>query len=151
MAFLRYSGTPNIQPFVKTASTALTCNGLVKLSSSQLVASAADDIEVLGISMETIASTDGDYATARAVLVDLIDEDDVILADSSGTALATTSVGSYFDIADSTHIDGAEGSALSGGATGTAGPFVCIGFISATQGLFMLASRYGNQTVNPTS
>jgi hypothetical protein len=151
MAFLRVSGLPNVQMFVKTASTALDANGFVKLSSGQLVASTNDDVNALGLCMETIKSTDGDYATARPVAVDMVDGEDVLLGDVSGTALATTSVGLFFDFADDLHADGAEGSAFTGGASGTAGPLLCIGFISTTQGYFVLASSYLNAQVNPTS
>jgi hypothetical protein len=150
MAFLRVSGTPNVQPFLKTASTALPANSLVKLSSGQLVASVADDVSVLGVCMESIASTDGDYATARPVLVDMLDEDAVIQGDITGT-MVVGDVGKYFDIADNLHIDQTEGTALSAGATGTTGLFLFIGFISASVGLFMLSSPANVQPSNPTS
>ncbi len=60
-------------------------------------------------------------------------------------------VGLYFDIDDSTHADAATAVALSSGASGAAGPLICVGFISATLGLFMVASSALNAQVMPTS
>jgi hypothetical protein len=151
MAFLRASGLPNIQPFVKTASTALDANGLVDLSSGQLVASTSSSLAPIGISLEKIASTDADYATARPVLVDEIDEEDLLLADVSNGSLLATSVGQYFKLADDLHVDFGTAATLSSGATGPAGILLCVGFISATQGYFRLSSRAANITDMPTS
>lgn len=150
MAFLRVSGTPNVQPFLKTASSALDANGLVVLTSGQLVKATTNVPNVLGIAKETIASTDGDYATVRPVLVDMIDMDDVIQADVTGT-LTAAMVGDYFNIGDDLHITTTSQAAQSTGATGTTNLFLCIGFISASLGLFMLASPATVQPSNPTT
>lgn len=149
--FVRASGSPNIQPFVKTASTALDANGFVKLASGQLVKSAASDISALGLCLETISSGDSDFATARQVLVDQVDEDDLILGDINGGTVTAADVGKYFTFKDDLNVDGTTGAVLAAGATGAAGPLVLVGYISATQGYFYLSSRVANQTVMPTA
>ncbi len=150
MSVIRVSGTPNVQNFVKTASTAYTANQFVKLTSGQLIASIDGDISILGIGLETVASTDADYATARPTPVDMIDDRSVLQITTIGT-LTAAMVGLYFDIDDAGTADAATSSALSSGASGAAGPLICVGFISATLGLYMVASSALNAQVMPTS
>ena len=135
MALIRVSGTANIQPFIKTASTALIGNSGVVTSSGQLVASQAGDKVCLGIALETIASTDGDYATARPVLVDMLGPTDVVQCTVTGT-LTAAMVGSYFDFSDSVTLDAGD---ITAPASVPGDLWLCVGFISATLGLFMLA------------
>lgn len=150
MSLIRVSGTPNVQQFLKTASTALDAGGLVTLASGQLIKAVTNVPNILGICKETIASTDADYATVRPVSVDMIDGDDVIQADVTGT-LTAAMVGDYFNIADDLHVTTTSQAAQTAGATGTTNLFLCIGFISASVGLFMLASPAAIQPSNPTS
>lgn len=144
----RISGPSNIQPFPKTASTTFDNGGAVKLTSGQLVRAAAADTVSLGIVQQTIASTDGDYAKTTMIGVDMFETSQVIEADvTNGGAVPGTltsgMVGHYFKIDAaaspvSASIDSATDTTtpVTGGAI-----YVCVGFISASKGLFKLLTQ----------
>lgn len=134
MTALRVSGQPHIQFFPKKASTAMVAGGLVAAeASTDVTVATATSSTVVGIVQETIASTDSDYATVRGVMVDMLGPAEVIMMDVTGT-LATTMVGQYLKLSTYLVADAAT-------ATGTPAAALilfCVGFISATQGLFIV-------------
>ena len=136
MSFYRVSGVPNVLPLPGAASTALVANGMVTVTSGALAKSASTDSVVMGISLETRATTDGDYATARPVLVDCPGPRDVLFCDNVVGTLTAAMVGQFMKLSSTTGI-----SADAGTATDTPAAYlvlICVGFISATQGYFML-------------
>lgn len=141
----RISGNSNILPFPKTASTVMTAGAAVKLTSGQIVLGAQADTVSLGIVQQTIATTDGDYAKTTPVLVDMFDTQQVIEADvTNGGAvpgtLASTMVGQYFKLdAAATPASASIDSNTATNTPITSGAiYVCVGFISASKGLFKL-------------
>ena|ERR1035437_4573046 len=134
MSFYRISGTSNVKELPSAASTALVANGMVTLASGVLAKSNSTDLNLAGICLQTRATTDSDFATAKPVLVDMLKEDSEVLADVTNGSLLTTSVGLYFDLSSTAGllID-------FGTASSSEGNFLCVAFISATQGRFVLA------------
>lgn len=143
----RISGQSNIIVVPKTASTAMANGSSVKFSGStgQVVNSAAADTIVLGVIQQTIASSDGDYAKTTPVYVDSFQPDQVFECDvTNGGAtpgtLAATDVGQYFKIdAAATPASASIDSNSRSTTPNSAGTnWACIGFISASKGLFKL-------------
>lgn len=135
MAAIRASGVPNIQFLPGAASTALTANALVVVTAGALALVASTGSLVSGICMETRASTDGDYATARGVMVDMLRNDSVIQMDVVGT-LTTAMVGQFFKLSSTTGINADAATATDTPAAGLV--LLCVGFISTTQGYFVV-------------
>ncbi len=130
----RSSGTSNIKEAPSAASTALVANAMVTMTSGTLVKSASTDLNLYGICLQTRASTDSDYATAKPVLVDMLKEDSEIFCDNVTGTLTAAMVGTYMDLSSTagTVID-------AGTSSATEGNFLCTKFVSATSGFFMLA------------
>lgn len=112
MAFLRLTGSerktlPN--KIAKKASVAMSpgyavigTSGQVDVATSSAPSIASAGTNFLGIATQTIASTDTDYASTTPVVVEQIDPTAVYLADSTSTAVATTTalIGSFVDLTD---------------------------------------------------
>lgn len=146
MSFFRISGTPNVQPMPGAASTALVANGMVTVTAGALAKSAATDSVAMGLCMETRATTDGDYATARSVLVDLVDNQALLLCDNVTGTLTTGMVGQYLKLSSTAGVVADAGTATDTPAAGLI--LLCVGFISATQGYFILN---GSKTERPAA
>lgn len=144
MAFYRASGTANIQWLPGAASTALTANSLVSLTSGTLTPTTASLSYTNGICMETRASTDADYTTARNVMVDVVGPDDIVYCDNiTGTATAAM-VGQYMKISSTTGLI-----ADAGTATDTIGADLVLmfqQFVTATTGYFTVNGMKGQAT-----
>lgn len=135
MSAIRVSGTPNMQMLPGAASTALTANAVVVVTAGALALVASTGSLVSGLCMETRASTDGDYAVARGVLVDLLSPLDVIQMDVTGT-LTTGMIGQFLKMSSTAGVVADAGTATDTPAAGLV--LYCVGFISATQGLFIV-------------
>lgn len=146
MAFFRASGAPNVIPLPGAASTALTANALVTVTSGALALVASTGNYAMGLCMETRVSTDGDYATARNVLVDCIDNRVVLFCDNVTGTLTTAMVGQFFKLSSTTGLIADAGQATDTPANGLI--LVCVGFISATQGLFVLNASKLNRAAS---
>lgn len=136
MAFYRTSGTPNIQPLPGAASTALTANAIVTVTAGALALVASTGSVAMGLCLETRASTDADYATARPVLVDMVDNRSILYCDNVIGTLTSAMIGQFFKLSSTAGVV-----ADAGVATDTPGAgliLICVGFISATQGYFIL-------------
>ena len=100
--FSIYRGRWEYKYFRKTASTAFAANTLVAEGSDDDIIEPADssDIAVVGIILQTIASTDSDYADNTRVLVAVpLDASSEMLADTSST-IAVTDEGELMDLTD---------------------------------------------------
>lgn len=143
--FKRISGPSNLITAPKTASTALGNGTIVKLTSGQVVQGAAADTAVLGVIQQAIASTDGDYTLTTPVLIDTFEpsqvwECDVTNAGSATGTLAATMVGQYFkiDAAATPAFASIDSNTASNTPASSGTNWVCLGFISASKGLFRL-------------
>lgn len=144
MSFFRSSGLPNLQMFPSPASTAQAANSIATIASGSLATAASTTSSPLGIFMETRASTDGDYATARPSQVDMVGATDVLYCDNVVGTLTTGMIGQFFKLSSTTGVSADAGTATD--TPSTALIFLCVGFQSATQGYFILA---GSRTTRP--
>lgn len=136
MSFYRISGTPNVQPLPGAASVALVANGVVTVTGGALAKSASTDSVAMGLCLQTRATTDSDYATAKPILVDLVGQQDVLLCDSVVGTLTAGMVGQFLKLSSTTGISADAATATDTPAAGLI--LICVGFISATQGYFIL-------------
>ncbi len=134
MSFYRISGTPNFQPLNGAASTVLAANGLVVLTAGALAKVASTGSLVSGICLETRATTDADYATARPVLVDMLDPDALVYCDNVTGTLTQAMEGQFLKLSSTAGVVADAGTATDTPAAGLV--LECIKFISATSGYF---------------
>lgn len=134
--FLRASGVPNMQMLPAAASTALTANALAAISSGTLSIAASTTNLIAGIFMETRTSTDADYATARPTLVDMLDTTSLLYCDNVVGTLTAAMVGQFFKLSSTTGVSADAATATDTPSTGLV--LLCISFISATQGYFVV-------------
>lgn len=78
MNFKRARGEPNIQPYIKAASTTMNFGDAVALVAGFIQPAANNTAakDIIGVVQETISSTDSDFATARAIAVDVAEKGD---------------------------------------------------------------------------
>lgn len=136
MGFYRVSGVPNVQPLPGAASTALTAGALVTISSGALALGASTSSLIAGLCLETRASTDADYATARPVLVDMLDNRAVLYCDNVTGTLTTAMVGQFLKLSSTAGVVADAGTATDTPAAGLV--LMCVGFVSSTAGYFIV-------------
>jgi hypothetical protein len=139
MSLYRSSGTANLQLLPGAASTVLTANSLVTVTAGALALVSSAGNYGMGLCMETRATTDADYATARGVLVDMIGEGDVVFCDNVTGTLTAAMIGQFFKMSSTAGVVIDAGTATDTPAAALI--WVCVGFISATQGYFVLSGR----------
>lgn len=137
MSFYRISGTPNVQPMNGAASTVLVANGLVTMVSGALAKSASTSSVISGLCLETRASTDSDYASARPVLVDMLDDDAVLLCDNVTGTLTAAMEGQFLKLSSTAGVVADAGTATDTPAAGLV--LLCVKYISATSGYFKVS------------
>ena len=127
-------GKTRIREFPRTASTTFTANSLVYWVSGLIAPADSTSGDHAGICLESVASTDSDFATAAVgIKVEVpADKQCVMEADVTGT-LATTDVGAAFDLSTALLVDK--------GATSKK-VVTCVGFISTAKGLFVLNATF---------
>lgn len=112
MAFYPYRGETKVRYFPKTASTALSANGAVALSSGQLIKATTTSTINPGVILREVTSASSDYAstTMCAVIVPMPDTEfliDVITGTATaalvGTDVDFASGGLGVDVGTSTH------------------------------------------------
>ena len=141
MTFIRVSGKPRLEWYPKKASQAFTLGALVYPDGSGAIQPAdSTSGEHVGVILKEIASTDSDYASTTKVPVDVCGEDDIFEADVTGT-LTTAMVGTYLDLSDSVTVNAGATSKL---------VVLCVGFISATKGLFKVTAKLHDNYVATT-
>lgn len=130
--FKRISGRPNIEKYPNATSTVYYNGGLVYPNGSGAVIPAdSTSGNHIGVAIEAIPATDARYTTAGKIAVDVLDDNDVFEADVTGT-LTAAMVGTYLDLSTSLVVNA--------GATSKQ-VVLCVGFISASKGLFKISAR----------
>lgn len=117
----------------RTASVTFTKGNLVQQVSGLIATATAQSVRHIGIILQSVASTDADFATAaQKVLVEIpLDPSCELEAAVTGT-LATTDLGAAFDLSDAATVNKA----------GTTYKVVtCKAFISTSKGRFNLNSN----------
>ncbi len=128
----RVSGCPNIERYPAPTSQLFGNNELVYADGSGAVIPADSTSGMhFGITKEAITATDPRYTTAGKISIDVLDDNDIFEADVNGT-LTTAMVGNFYDLTDAGNVNVAATSKK---------VVLCVGFISATKGLFKLNSR----------
>lgn len=136
------SGKAKLEWLPKAASTAMTYGALAKMDGSgHVVNGNATSGDHVGIIMRKVVSTDDDYALNSKVPVQMLDPNDVIEADVTGT-LTTAQVGNRMDLTAAADTVNAAASAK--------GVVTCVGFISATKGLFKVNAMQTTEGVAST-
>jgi hypothetical protein len=132
MSFKLVKGRPQLKWFKKTASTAYARDTLMAMDNSTgyLIAASATTDYNIGAIRRAVVSTDADYAQNSLVPVEVPAEPwATYLADVTTGSLAATDVGKYFNLTDAAGVNV---------SAATNKSVLCVGYISATQGLFIL-------------
>lgn len=141
MSFRRISGKQRVEWWPKKASTAFTLGALVYPDGAGAIQPAdSTSGEHIGVILKTVASTDSDYASTTKVPVDVCGEDDVFEADVTGT-LTAAMVGTYLDLSTSLVVNAAATSK---------NVVLCVGYISASKGLFKITAKLTDHYVATT-
>ena len=139
--FKRISGKPRLEWYNVAASIAISYGGLVYPDGSgNIIKADSTSGNHLGVALRAIATTDSDYTSAKKIPVDVVGEDDVFEALVTGT-LTTAMVGNFYDLSDELTVNV--------GATSKK-VVLCVGFISATLGLFKISARAADYYVATT-
>lgn len=134
MAFYRASGQPNMIPMQGAASTVLSANGVVVVTAGVLAKVSSTGSLVSGLCMEERTATDADYATARPVLVDALDENAIVFCDNVTGTLTKAMEGQFLKLSSTAGLV-----ADAGTATDTPAAALVLQlqqFVSATSGFF---------------
>lgn len=134
MSFYRASGQGDVQPCNGAASTVLVANGLVTMVAGALAKSSSTSNVVSGICLETRATTDGDYATARPVLVDLLGPGALVFCDNVTGTLTKAMEGQFLKLSSTAGVVADAGTATDTPAAALV--LELITFVSATSGYF---------------
>lgn len=118
------------------ASTVLVANGLVTEASGALAKSSSTSNVVTGICLETRATTDGDYATARPVLVDLVGPSALVFCDNVTGTLTKAMEGQYMKLSSTAGVVADAGTATDTPAAALV--LQLITFVSSTSGFFKI-------------
>lgn len=134
MSFSIYRGEWEFKHFRKKASTAIANNSLVAESSDDDTVEPADasDAAVVGIALQTIASTDSDYADNTRILVAIPkDSSSEMLGDTAST-IAATDEGELMDLTDAVTVNQ---------AASTTDIVKLKQFVSSTKGVFTINKK----------
>lgn len=134
MSFFRSSGLSDIQFLNGPASTVLVAAGFVTEASGALAKSASTSSLITGICMETRATTDADYATARPVMVDLLGPGALVFCDNVTGTLTAAMEGQFLKLSSTAGVVADAGTATDTPAAGLV--LELITFVSATSGFF---------------
>lgn len=134
---VRASGKPNIEWYLKTASTAFKNGSVVAFSSGQLIQATASTLLHAGVILRDVLSTDSDYASAVKVPVDVPSSNDIFEADvKSGVTATVAAVGTQCDL----YIDSSTKETFVDTGTTSHKQVTVVGFISATKVLVKINS-----------
>ena len=136
MAFYRASGPSNVQPFNGPASTPLAHGALLTEASGSLALASSTTSVIAGICLETRVSTDGDYATARPVLVDQLGPGALVFCDNVTGTLTAAMEGQYLKLSSTTGLIADAGTATDTPAAGLV--MRLQKYVSATSGFFVV-------------
>lgn len=139
--FIRISGHPKPLFLAKAASTAFNIGDLVYPNGSGYVIPADSTSGThLGVCQEYVAATDTDYTGTRKIMIDEAGEDDIFEATVAGT-LTAAMVGNYYDLSNAYTVNA---------AAQAKSVVLCVGFISATKGLFKITAKAQDHYVATT-
>lgn len=141
--FVLKSGRALVEFWPKAASTAFSNGALTYANGSGYIIPAdSTSGDHVGIIMQEIATTDTDYASTTKVAIMIPKDDAVFEADvASTTELTAAMVGNGYDLTDSLQVNvGAQAKKV----------VTCVGFISATKGLFKINASVQNVDVATT-
>lgn len=134
MSFYRVSGESDVQPMNGAASTVLVANGLVTMVSGALAKSASTSDVISGVCLETRATTDSDYATARPVLVDQLGPGTLVFCDNVTGTLTAAMEGKFLKLSSTAGVVADAGTATDTPAAGLV--LELVKFVSSTSGYF---------------
>lgn len=134
MAFYRSSGQADIQPMNGAASTALTNGALVVETAGALALVASTGSLVSGICLQTRASTDSDYATAKPILVDRLGPGTTVFCDNVTGTLTVAMEGQFLKLSSTAGVVADAGTATDTPAAGLV--LQLVKFVSTTSGYF---------------
>ena len=108
--FRRQGKTTTSLTFLKKASQAIDLNSVVSIDADgYIIPATASTTNIKGIALEKISSTDSDYATARAIPIDIVKPGELFEM-ACNTALTQTMVGMLYDLADANTVDNSDDS-----------------------------------------
>lgn len=141
-----YKGKTKFVYLPWTTGQTVTAHGLVAMSSGKLIPAVAGlaGASIVGVIPEAITSASDVYTTQGDVAVEVPIEKDVQwLCDVDSTeALVATDVGSFMDLSSES---GYTNDTVDSGES-TEDVFQCVGFVSATKGIFVLNIGLGADT-----
>lgn len=136
--FVLHSGRAMVEYYPKAASTVFTNGALVYADGSGAIIPAdSTSGDHLGIIMKSVAATDADYASNTIVPV-LVPKDDCVFEATVTGTFTTACIGNRYDLSDSlvVNVDGTSKKVVT-----------CVGYISATKGLFKINAMVQNADV----
>lgn len=136
MAFYRVSGIANIQPLNGAASTVLSANGLVTMVAGALAKSSSTSNVISGICLETRATTDSDYASAKPVSVDMLGPNVLVFCDNVTGTLTAAMEGQFMKLSSTAGLVADAGTATDTPAAALV--LMLVKYVSATSGYFMV-------------
>lgn len=132
MAFLRAAGSPNVEFWNKTASTAFNVGDLVYDGGSlNILPADSTSGDHIGVCLKKVASTDDDYASTTKIPVDVAAENDIFEVDCGGAA-TTALIGTFIDLTNAY---------TANEAASSKDALLVVGVISASKLLVKIASR----------
>ncbi len=134
MAFVLVSGKPKVEYFPKTASTTLLANGVVALSSGQLIEATTSTTSHAGVVLRGSVSGDADFASTTSLPVMIPTPECVFAADVGSGTLTAALVGTTCDLAS--------GGATIAASTNSHHQVTIVGVISSTLALVKINSAY---------
>lgn len=141
MTFILRQGHVQVRHYPKVASTAISANALLYADGSGAVQPAdSTSGNHIGVSLRKVTSADADYAETSKIPVMELTPNMVFEATVTGT-LTAAKVGTYMDLSDSLTVNAAATSK---------NVVLCVGYISATRGLFKITAAADNKNVETT-
>lgn len=134
MAFYRASGVGDVQAMNGAASTVLTAGALVVETAGALALVSSSGSMVSGICLQTRATTDSDYATAKPILVDRLGPGTTVYCDNVTGTLTAAMEGQFLKLSSTAGTVADAGTATDTPAAGLV--LQLVKFISSTQGIF---------------
>jgi len=139
--FLLKKGKPTVEYFPKAASTAFAVNSLVYSNAAgEITPADSTSGDHIGVCLRVVTSGDDDYASETMVPVMIPDANTVFEAEVAGT-LTTEMIGLQYDLTDADTVNVAAQSKK---------VVTCVGYISATKGLFKVNATIYNVNVATT-
>lgn len=135
MAFILRSGKAQVDYFPKTASTALTMNSAVILTSGQIATAASTSTGVIGVLLRSVTASSDDYTSATPSPVLVPSTDAIFEAPVEAGTFTAAAVGSQVDLYSTT------GTGIDVGSNSHK-QVTIVGYINATTALVRFTGSY---------